>query len=91
MIKHKKLRAISKCKTDVFVCSVSVRDMARELMTLRSLCDEVYEVVGCLTASCLDDFFDMTEVSNVLDNLAAAGNGRALPHKELLPFHVKVS
>lgn len=85
MIKHKKLRAISECTSDVVVSGVSVRDMARELITLRTLCDEVYLVVGYLTAlsGLLTD-----EVERALDNLAAAGDGKNLPHKSLIPFRV---
>lgn len=60
--------------------------MSLEILALRALCDEVYQVVGVLAAAA--GVFDTDAVERVLDNLAAAGDGKPLPHATLIPFQV---
>ncbi len=55
-----------------------------EVERLRTLCAEVYQVVAVLAG----DHFDTPRVERVLDNLAAATGGEALPHENLTPFVV---
>ena len=63
-----------------------MRAMASEVIALRTLCDEVYQVVGVLAHDA--GVFETADVERVLDNLVAAGFGRPLPHETLLPFDV---
>ena len=60
--------------------------MAAEVLALRTLCDEVYQVIGSLAHAA--GVFDRPEVERVLNNLIAASVGNPLPHKTLLPFDV---
>ena len=59
--------------------------METEIENLRTLCAEVYQIVGTLAFN-LDQHAD---VSKVLDNLAAAARGVPSPHETLLPFKLK--
>jgi len=59
--------------------------MKTEIENLRSLCSEVYQIVGAL-ALVIDRHADVTKT---LDNLAAAARGVPLPHETLLPFVTK--
>ena len=63
-----------------------VRPMASEILALRALCTEVYQVVGMLSHQA--GVFDQPEVESALNNLIAASVGNPLPHKTLLPFDV---
>ena len=64
-----------------------MRAMAAEVLALRPLCAEVYQVVGCLATAA--GVFAAPEVERVMDNLAAASAGKPLPHDTLLPFQVR--
>lgn len=55
-----------------------------EISALRTLCLEVYQVVGSLAGDA--GMFGHTATTRVLDNLSMAGVGKPLPHKDLLPF-----
>ena len=63
-----------------------MRAMAAEVIALRTLCDEVYQIVGVLAHEA--GVFATADVERVLDNLVAAGSGQPLPHETLLPFQV---
>ena len=63
-----------------------MRAMAAEVLALRALCAEVYQVVGCLATAA--GVFAAPEVERVMDNLAAASAGKPLPHETLLPLQV---
>ncbi len=59
--------------------------METEIENLRTLCSEAYQIVGAL-ALVIDKY---TDVTKLLDNLAAAARGVPLPHETLLPFELK--
>lgn len=63
-----------------------IRAMAAEVIALRTLCDEVYQVVGVLAHEA--GVFETADVKRVLNNLVAAGSGQPLPYETLLPFDV---
>ena len=63
-----------------------IRAMAAEVIALRTLCDEVYQIVGVLAHEA--GVFATADVDRVLNNLVAAGSEQSLPHETLLPFDV---
>ncbi len=75
--------------TDTLLSLAEAASMARELVELRALCDEIYQVVGVLAHQV--DVFSTPEVERAMNNLVAASNGSPLPHETLLPFGVKAA
>lgn len=74
---------------DAWVTRGEIQEMARELVELRALCGEVYQVVGVLAHQA--DVFSTPEVDRAMNNLVAAINGSPLPHETLLPFGVRAA
>lgn len=74
---------------DAWVTRGEIQEMARELVELRALCGEVYQVVGVLAHQA--DVFSTPEVERAMNNLVAASNGSPLPHDTLLPFGVRAA
>jgi dihydroorotase len=56
----------------------------RRIDNLRNVCADVYQVVGAL--SHYANVFCTKDIERALDNLAAAADGRRIPHKDLLPW-----
>ena len=54
-----------------------IRAMAAEVIALRTLCDEVYQVVGVLAHEA--GVFETADIECVLNNLIAAGSEQPLP------------
>ncbi len=75
--------------TDTLLSLAEAASMARELVELRALCDEIYQVVGVLAHQA--DVFSTPEVERAMNNLVAAINGSRLPHETLLPFRVRAA
>lgn len=70
---------------DPFAVRGDDRDaLLRELQRLRQDCAEAYQVVSTLGAAA--GVLDSTHLAKALDNLAAASQGEARPHENLLPF-----
>lgn len=60
---------------------------AQRYDALRTLCAELYQVIGVLAEAA--GAFDTDAVTRALDNAAAGAEGRELPHATLLPFGVE--
>jgi hypothetical protein len=69
-------------RSDLGNSAAAFRAAHAALAALRSLCGEVYQVVGALSHAAGQN------ATAVLDNLDAACRGKAIPHDTLLPYTI---